>query len=208
MTAKEAIVILEIWLRGIEEDHINTMFDLSDYAKALELAIEALNNHLADPGKKVSFSWGQEDDLISRQAAIDLFPNDALEWDTKGGYIAPHLARRMIEELPSAQPEPSDAVYRLYKRAYEAGQRNAQPEPHYDEWCTDCKEYDRERHRCPRWNRVIRETLKDAQPEQPDIIRCKDCKHAGGVPNADGLYWCDIHDTFMRYCSDAERRGE
>ena len=44
-------------------------------------------------------------DTISRQAAIDLFPNDALEWDTKGGYIAPHLARRMIEELPSAQPE-------------------------------------------------------------------------------------------------------
>ncbi len=44
-------------------------------------------------------------DLISRQAAIDLFPNDSLEWDTYRGYIAPHLARRMIEELPSAQPE-------------------------------------------------------------------------------------------------------
>lgn len=43
-------------------------------------------------------------DLISRQAAIDLFPNDALEWDTNGGYIAPHLVRRMIEELPPAQP--------------------------------------------------------------------------------------------------------
>lgn len=43
-------------------------------------------------------------DLISRQAAIDLFPNDALEWDTNGGYIAPHFARRMIEDLPSAQP--------------------------------------------------------------------------------------------------------
>ena len=43
-------------------------------------------------------------DLISRQAAIDLFPNDALEWDTYFGYIAPHLARQMIEELPSAQP--------------------------------------------------------------------------------------------------------
>lgn len=43
------------------------------------------------------------DDLISRQAAIDLLPNDALEWDTNGGYIAPHLARRIIEELPSAQ---------------------------------------------------------------------------------------------------------
>lgn len=44
----------------------------------------------------------------------------------------------------------------------------------YGEWCLDCKEYDHEHHCCPRWNRVIRETLKDAQPE---IIRCKDCKH-------------------------------
>lgn len=42
-------------------------------------------------------------DLIGRQAAIDLFPNDALEWDTNCGYIAPHFARRMIDELPSAQ---------------------------------------------------------------------------------------------------------
>lgn len=46
------------------------------------------------------------DDLISRQAAIDLFPNDALEWDTKGGYVAPHIVRRMIEELPSADAVP------------------------------------------------------------------------------------------------------
>ena len=44
-------------------------------------------------------------DTIYRKDAIDLFPNDALEWDTKDGYIAPHLARRMIEELPLAQPK-------------------------------------------------------------------------------------------------------
>lgn len=44
-------------------------------------------------------------DLIDRQAAINLFPNDALEWDTNCGYIAPHFARQMIEELPSAQPK-------------------------------------------------------------------------------------------------------
>ena len=47
----------------------------------------------------------QKDDVIYRQAAIDLFPNDDLEWDTKDGYVAPHLARRMIEELPSAQSD-------------------------------------------------------------------------------------------------------
>lgn len=44
-------------------------------------------------------------DLINRRAAIDLFPDDDLEYDTKGGYVAPHLARQMICELPSAQPE-------------------------------------------------------------------------------------------------------
>ena len=53
-------------------------------------------------------------DLISRQAAIDLFPNDALEWDTKGGYIAPHLARRMIEELPSSQSERKTGKWKGY----------------------------------------------------------------------------------------------
>ena len=42
----------------------------------------------------------------------------------------------------------------------------AQPEPHYDEWCTDCKEYDKERHCCPRWNKVIRQALADAQPKR------------------------------------------
>lgn len=47
----------------------------------------------------------ERQDLISRQMAIDLFPDDDLEYDTKGGYIAPHLARRMICELPFAQTE-------------------------------------------------------------------------------------------------------
>ena len=42
----------------------------------------------------------------------------------------------------------------------------AQDEYKLDEWCEDCKEYDHERHCCPRWNRVIRETLKDAQPDR------------------------------------------
>ena len=54
-------------------------------------------------------------DLIDRQDAIYLFPNDDLEWDTKGGYIAPHLARRMIEELPSAQPERKTGRW-IYKK--------------------------------------------------------------------------------------------
>ena len=44
-------------------------------------------------------------DLISRQAAVDEFPEDALPWDTFDGYIAPHHVRKILEQMPSAQPE-------------------------------------------------------------------------------------------------------
>ena len=45
------------------------------------------------------------DDTISRQEAIDVFPEDNLPWDTFEGYIAPHLVRKILEQLPSAQPQ-------------------------------------------------------------------------------------------------------
>ena len=89
-------------------------------------------------------------------------------------------------------------------------------QPVLDEWCSECKEYDQERHCCPRWNRVIRTTLDDARKElslaQPEIIRCKDCKycehwyadkgrcflwHEGGI------------DVFEEgFCNYAERRTD
>lgn len=34
-----------------------------------------------------------------------------------------------------------------------------------DGWCTDCKEYDTEKHCCPRFNRVIRETLTEIKAQ-------------------------------------------
>ena len=37
-----------------------------------------------------------------------------------------------------------------------------------DEWCTGCKEYDAEKHCCPRFNHVIREAAKEAA----DNVRC------------------------------------
>ena len=33
----------------------------------------------------------------------------------------------------------------------------------FDEWCTDCKEYDYDKHCCPRWNKVIRKTIEEMQ---------------------------------------------
>ena len=40
------------------------------------------------------------------------------------------------------------------------------PEYNMDEWCTDCTEYDQERHCCPRFNRVIRETVDEVKNNQ------------------------------------------
>ena len=89
------------------------------------------------------------EDVISRQAAIDALKGLPTWWADAGGYyggaqppmvalLDPEDAVSAIENLPSAQPETSDAVYRLYMRAYEAGQRNAQPEIVR---CRDCKHY-------------------------------------------------------------------
>ena len=76
-------------------------------------------------------------------------------------------------------------------------------QPDLDEWCKDCKEYDPEKHCCPRFNRVIRNALKDAQPE---IIRCGKCKHR------DKTDLCDVWDEYITndefYCGCAERGEE
>lgn len=86
-------------------------------------------------------------DLIERQAVMDTVAKSALDLnDPDENWIM----QDRIKEIPSAQAE-----------------------QHYDEWCTDCKEYDTDKHCCPRWNRVIRQTLKDAQPE-PQWIPCSE----------------------------------
>ena len=73
----------------------------------------------------------------------------------------PDKAYGAIRHLPSAQPE-----YRL------------------DGWCTDCKEYDTEKHCCPRFNQVIRTTLNEMKSERkkgkwiynsPVTMKCDQC---------------------------------
>ena len=76
-------------------------------------------------------------DLISRQAAIDAVGNMLRRKFGTGG----DLAEITLAGLSSAHPE-------------------------LDEWCDTCKEYDKERHCCPRWSRVIKATLEDAKLER------------------------------------------
>ena len=49
------------------------------------------------------------------------------------------------------------------------------------------------------------ETLPSAQPE---IIQCKECKYADDMPIADGKYWCNYHNGYFSFCSEAKRKEE
>ena len=103
--------------------------------------------------------------MISRQAAID-----AIAEALKGVFVEyQDIAKKIIANVPSAQPD-------------------------LDEWCTDCKEYDQEKHCCPRWNRVIRETLKDARPEPRWIPVSK-------PPEYPGRFLC-YYDDECGHCID------
>lgn len=91
------------------------------------------------------------DDTVYRQAAIDAFLTELTKRERKNllhtwsTVEVKYFITDMLEQLPSAQPE-----YKL------------------DEWCTDCKEYDQKRHCCPRFNRVIRETVEEYKAAQSD----------------------------------------
>ena len=92
---------IERSIKGLSEWQMHVQAE-SGIDTNISTAIEALKAQLSQEGATKDAT----SDMISRQAAIDLFPNDVLEWDTLNGYIAPHVARRLIEQLPPAQPEP------------------------------------------------------------------------------------------------------
>ena len=60
--------------------------------------------------------------------------------------LAKGIKRGLQEAVRTVKKEPTAQPYAL------------------DEWCDTCKEYDTEKHCCPRYNRVIRDALNDAVP--------------------------------------------
>lgn len=46
-------------------------------------------------------------------------------------------------------------------------------DPGRNEWCTDCKEYDKEKHCCPRFNRMIAEAVKEVRENAKEERRGK-----------------------------------
>lgn len=135
-------------------------------------------------------------DMISRQAAIDACHNYD---DGKDAYAYGFVVEERLKGLPPAQPErltdDDFETIRIHLNAYKeklCNQRRwkeaeeyqriidrfmafASVQPDLDEWCTDCKEYDQERHCCPRFNRVIRETVEEVRKNaEPGWIPVED----------------------------------
>lgn len=79
-----------------------------------------------------------------------------------------------------------------------------EPEPHYDEWCTDCKEYNQKRHCCPRWNKVIKQTVEDLKGADRKWIPCVD----GNEPKANAECWISTNAKYVRRAIYAPRAND
>ena len=111
-----------------------------------------------------------------------------------------------LERLPSAEPEQLIAEIKidgeeLQRLVDEAVERMRNEDT--DEWCTDCSEYDSERHCCPRFNRVIREAVEEAKKER---IKCAHCKRYDS--HGHRCKWWNHGVSNVDWCSYAERKEE
>lgn len=73
------------------------------------------------------------------------------------------------------------------------------------EWCTDCKEYDKDNYCCHRWSKTIRNTLEEL------VVRCKDCRWFKQDSSPVGYGYCDGRMVgrevdYNDFCSYGERR--
>lgn len=160
---------------------------------ALVTAILAMKSNVTGITHISSWQKGARmmSDLISRQEAIDALCEDYCSGRHDCKYYPKCENLRSIQELPSAQPEKRtekrtethacdlisrqaaiDGLFSEMPGLTFAGVLqvlqnlpSAQPEQHHDEWCTDCREYDKEKHCCPRFNKVIRTAMEDMRDE-------------------------------------------
>lgn len=85
-------------------------------------------------------------------------------------------------------------------------------EPQTFKWCTDCREYDQEKHCCHRWSKVIRNTVEEMKQEYierdvldniyADIQRLRGCS----CSSSDGII-DDVEDILDKYKAETEDKA-
>ena len=108
---------------------------------------------------EVSISQGHENDLISRRKAIE-----ALD-------VGAELLRRVLDDADVVGTDREKYKWGLEIIESSISDMKELPSEHpeLDEWCDDCKEYDQERHCCPRFSRVIKAALEESERIQKVI---------------------------------------
>ena len=116
---------------------------MAEQIKGVEVAIgyvEVIPS--VKPDSKELSSTHKALDTISRQAAIDALNKMKIYRPLDSDRYVISDCLNKIVNLPSAQPEQTNSWY-------------------INSWCNNCKEYDKEKHSCPRFNRVIKQTLDE-----------------------------------------------
>lgn len=86
-------------------------------------------------------------------------------------------------------------------------------QPGCDEWCTDCKEYNKEKHSCPRWNRVIRQTVEDLKKQKTGRW-IDDGQYAEGHPHHEwhcsmcGMSTIEVGSPWFKFCPECGAKME
>ena len=140
------------WLKWIQ----NMFPEDSEQYKALQLGIDSME---VDEAYQLEYESTTKNDLALLEKTYDDFCKceggegwlkiDGKEYGTDVGYaiegvdIFMEVFKRRLAELPSVTPQ----------------------EPQTFKWCTDCKEYDQEKHCCHRWSKVIRDAVEEMKQE-------------------------------------------
>lgn len=123
------------------------------------------------------------EDAISREDAIKTAIEAVDDWDGGCNLSRADIIEKAIESLPSVQPQ--------YKTS---------------EWCHDCSEYNHDKHCCPRFNKVIRNTVEEMkQPKTGHWIKitpsgiymCSECEQNVLTGNIDAYHYCHHCGTKM-----------
>ena len=119
-----------------------------------------------------------------------------------------HVSREAVIEAISDELDKIDHVPQwVYDRLINRIKMLESAESREFEWCTDCKEYDKEKHCCHRYSKVIRQAV-----EEMKLVHCIDCQHS----EYDEVYkdrYChyngkaEVVDDY-HYCRDGEKKDD
>jgi hypothetical protein len=132
----------------------------------------------------------QSEDAISRAETVQFLTNHSSDFEDVKIRMAFQAASSLVNNPHNLPP--------------------VQPKHNPDEWCHDCKEYDHDKHCCPRYNGVIRKTVEEIK--QPKIRTGHWIKY--GIPRCGeqhykctlcGYYinfgqWGELYTKEFKYC--------